>query len=64
MSLYAKASICLCADQGSSAADAGGQRQASVSSPGSGALQSTKEQRLTCQVQQSTVYQIKPISKP
>lgn len=31
-------------DQGSGVADAGGQRQASVSSPGSGALQSPEEQ--------------------
>jgi len=40
-----------CADQGSGAADVGRQRQASVSSPGSWALQSAEEQRFTCQVQ-------------
>lgn len=56
--------MCLCVDQGSSATDAGRQRQTSVSSPGSGVVQSTEEQSLTCQVQQSKVYQIKPINKP
>lgn len=45
--------LCLFVDQGSGAADAGGQRQASVSSPGSGALQGAEEQSFTCQVQQS-----------
>lgn len=39
------------ADQGCGAADAGGQRQAGVSSSGAGALQSAEEQSLTCQVQ-------------
>lgn len=42
-----------CADQGSGPADAGGQRQASVSSSGAGALQSAEDQSFTCQVQHS-----------
>lgn len=61
-SLYVTVSVCLFVDHSSGAADVGRQRQASVSSPGSGALQSTEEQSLTCQVQQSKVYRIKPVT--
>lgn len=44
--------VSVCVDQGSSVTDAGRQRQESESSSGSGALQSSEEQRLTCQVTQ------------